>query len=281
MGNVGEPGVYGSPSLSPDGRRLSFGHEEGGNLDIWIHDLGRATRTRLTFDPSLDAYSVWSPGGEELLYYSDNSQTLYKKKSNGGGEAEVFLAAGLLPGLASDWSKDGKFILLNRAGDFFALAMTAERKPVPLLNTPFTELHGRFSPSKSGPPKWFAYDSDESGARQVFVQPFSPGQPASGARSLISTNGGSEPRWRADGKELYYLSPDRRLMAVSVKADGPVFEAGPPVPLFETTARPLANLGWSYDVTPDGQRFILMEPATETSTAPIVVVVNWQAGLKR
>jgi hypothetical protein len=149
--------------------------------------------------------------------------------------------------------------------------MTGERKPFPLLQTEFNEQQAKFSPDK----KWIAYTSDESGASEVYVQAF----PASGGKWRISTGGGCQPQWRRDSKELCFIAPDRKLMAVDVKT-GAAFEAGVPKVLFDTRIFQLTTLRNHYVASRDGQRF-LINSRSEENSAPITVVVNWTAGLKR
>jgi hypothetical protein len=284
-GSIGEAAAYGSPSLSPDGKRLGFGRYDAGNWDIWLRDLDRGTLSRFTFSDTYDGYNVWSPSADRIAFTGGPMQRedILWKASSGAGEAER--VAQFRTSTTYDWSGDGGFLLVGHAAgagrDISVISMHGDRKPVPLLTSSFTELHARFSPTGSAPPKWIAYDSDESGTRQVYVQAFAPGKPASGARWQVSTAGGTEPRWRGDGRELFYLSPDRKMMAVPVKTGGVAFEAGTPVALFETVAAPYTPIGWCYDVTRDGQRFLMMEPAAESSAQPITVITNWQAGLKK
>jgi hypothetical protein len=152
------------------------------------------------------------------------------------------------------------------------LNLDGERKLVPFLATPFAEAAGRFSPDG----RWIAYHSNESGPRQVYVQRYVPGRPASGARWQISTSGGGAPVWRGDGRELFYYAPDDKMMAVSCRTDGEAFQAGVPRPLFAT-----APGAGQYDVTRDGQRFILVEPLEQARTQPMTVIVNWPAALKK
>jgi hypothetical protein len=274
----------GSPSLSPDGTRIAYGRlETANNWDIWVKDRARGTDSRFTVKPGADIYAVWSATGEDIVYSSVTGLNLqlYRRSASGAGEPEKLTDLQTSP-RPTDWSSDGQFVLFHTGGQFDLMAMqiSGEKKIFPVVATPFTEMQGRFSPGGQGPPKWFAYVSDESGTQQVYVQAFVPGSPASGARTQISTNGGTEPRWRRDGKELYYLSFDGKMIAVPVKPDGTRFEAGTPVSLFATTARPFAPGGWSYDVSRDGQRFLLLEPGSSQSD-PITVIVNWEAALKQ
>lgn len=172
------------------------------------------------------------------------------------------------------WSPDGRFILYGTRGttsSFFALPLFGDRKPVPFLQTQFNEDYGQFSPDG----RWVAYFSDESGKSEVYVAPF----PGPGGKWQISTAGGSFPRWRRDGTEIFYRAPDNKLMAAAVNGRGGSFEVGAVRPLFET----LMQLGgrYPYDVSPDGQRFLINTAPEQAGSAPITVVLDWTAGLKK
>ena len=190
---------------------------------------------------------------------------LFQKPASGAGKEELLLHAGINARIY-DWSRDGKFIVYSQYSeqtkdDLWLLPLEGDRKPVPYLQTPFSEAEDRFSPDG----RWMAYTSNESGQPQVYVQAIPP----SGAKWQVSTAGGNRPEWRRDGKELFYVATDQKLMAAPVKA-GSGFEAGSPQPLFEPV--PVG-----YQPSADGQRFLVsVRAAGEASTpAPITVVVNW------
>jgi Tol biopolymer transport system component len=242
--------------------------------------LARNTLTRLTFDPEDDSNPVWSPDGSRIAFAStrNNSFGIYQKNANGIGEDELLLKVGasLLP---EDWSLDGRFLIYSTTEgggrDVSFLPMSGERKPVMFLKDQFFKRHAQFSPDGH----WLAYVSNESGSYQMYVQSF----PTGGGKWQVSTTGGVQPRWRHDGKELYYLALDGKLMAVAVKA-GNSFEAGTPEALFQTRIYGMApNSAFSqqYDVTADGRRFLLNLDLSETSVTPLTVVTNWTAGLKK
>ena len=196
---------------------------------------------------------------------------LYQKLASGAGQDEVLLKSDV-PMQASDWSRDGRFILYatndpKTNWDLWVLPMTGDRKPIPFLQTGFSEREARFSPDA----RWIAYTSDESGRDEVYVQSF----PASGGKWQISTTSGSQPQWRHDGKELFYLAPDQKLMAVAVQA-GSTFEAEVPKALFEART-PRVSGSRNYDAgAADGQRFLINTLAAQQAAAPpITVVVNW------
>jgi hypothetical protein len=155
----------------------------------------------------------------------------------------------------------------------WVLPLFGDRKPFIFLQTPFIESQGRFSPNG----RWIAYTSNESGTVQVYVRPFPP----TAGQWMVSTTGGNQPRWRGDGKELFYLGTDRKLMAVDVKEDGNTFTAGNPRMVFEMRVIFPVGGAPAYDVTRDGQRFLAVTPLEETSPSPLTVVLNWTAGLKK
>jgi Tol biopolymer transport system component len=282
LGRIGGPGGYHSPKLSPDGRRVAVYRTSGIGSpgDIWVFDLARNTQTRLTFDAADDSVPLWSPDGNSIAFTSTRNSSfgLYQKNSNGIGDEELLLKveSSLVP---EDWSLDGRFLvymLTDRGGrDVGFLPLAGDRKPVPVLNTAFLERHAQLSPDG----RWMAYVSNESGAYEVYVQSF----PAGGGKWQISTGGGVQPRWRHDGSELFYLAPDNKMMSVAVRA-GATFEAGTPAALFQTRTvglAPSTTYSQQYDVTPDGQRFLLNVDMSEVNAAPLTVVLDWTANLQK
>jgi serine/threonine protein kinase len=276
-GTNGNPGFYTYPVLAPDLQRVAFTKREGDAFDIWIKGLVRDAETKFTFDGT-DAAPMWSPDGSRIVYRSNRDggiYNLYQKHSGGVGSEDVLLKSDHTKS-PQDWSLDGKFILYGdtdpKTGvDLWVLPMTGDGKPgkaQPILQTQFNENEGQFSPDA----KWIAYISDESKSNQVYVQSF----PISGTKYQISTNGGYQPRWRRDGKELFFLSTARELMAVEISTskDG-VFHAGVPQKLFQTNVANFLTNRNSYDVTPDGQRFLINSPTASAASTPITVIVNW------
>jgi serine/threonine protein kinase len=267
-------------ALSPDETRVAISRTDQ-NLtgsDIWILDSsGRSSR--LTFDPAVDTNPVWSPDGTRIVFSSNRlgAFDLYWKLTSGAGNDEVLLKSDYTK-FVLDWSADGQFILYQEIGtttqrDLWALPLSGDRKPFPVVQTNFNEAQGKFSPDGH----WFAYISDESGASQVYVQNFPP----AGGKWMVSINGGSMPRWRGDGKELFYLASNNKLMAVPVKTNGNDFEAGNPQPLFDARVSPPLTGATGYAVTRDGQHFLVNVRTTESSASPAVVVQNWTALLKK
>lgn len=275
---VGATGFALGPRLSPDGKRVAVIRLEAktGAADINVIDLARNTESRLTFDPGNDLSPVWSPDGSRIVWPSDRAQTfhLYQKLASGVGQEEPLLQSGVTVN-PSSWSADGKFLLYSQyvpetLSDIWVLPLNGDRKPFLFLQTQFNESGAQFSPDG----RWVAYISNESGKYEIYAQTF----PAGSGKWPVSTGGGQFPQWRGDGKELFYLSPDRKLMAVEVKL-GATFEAGLPKALFDLAAAKVQSN--TYTVTADGQRFLFPRLLRESATAPFAVVVNWTAEAKR
>jgi Tol biopolymer transport system component len=290
LGAAGEPALYRNPALSPDDTRAAVGVAGSGAASasddsIWVVDLKRNVSSRLTFGDGLRAFPVWSPDGTRVAYTSNGTRgpfyKLQQKLSSGGGDESTIHESTETALLPTDWSPDGKQVLLTTlaaSGDNFDLATIAAAGgagPVDLIKTPgpTREIDARFSPDG----KWFAYQSNESGRYEVFIQAF----PKSGGKWQVSTAGGSVPWWRGDGKEIIYQGPDETFYAVTIKTAGAGFEIGVPVKLFQ---RRMAHGNYernSWTVTRDGQRFLLIVPLEDNSTRNIQVVLNWAAGLKK
>lgn len=276
-----EPGSYHEPSLSKDDTKVLFGRNEGANQEIYIHDLVRGNTTRLTFDPGADSTSVFSPD-ETFVVFSSNrngNSTFYRKSSNGAGKEEAIFQ-GDAGGYPDSLSPDGKYLLYEKnagAGnkvDIWVLPMAGDEKPYAYIEGEFEEAHAQFSPDG----RWVAYASTESGRPEVYVQSF----PAGGGKWQISTTGGDQPVWSGDGKELFYISADRTLMAVTV-AGGSTLDVGRPVPLFQTMV-PLTGITDdrnNYAPTKDGQRFLVNTLADTANAQPLIMVLNWAVELKK
>ncbi len=279
-GNIGNPGLYENPKLSPDGKRLAVFRRDGGAGDIWITDLERGNSSRFTFDAGSDNFPLWSPDGSRIVFASNRDGSvlnLYQKSSGGTGEDELLLktAGNKVP---TDWSADGRYILYeendpnSRFPDLWVLPLSGDRKPIRFLATPFNENGATFSPDAH----WIAYTSNETGRDEVYVQSF----PATGAKWQISTNGGRRPRWRPDGKELFYDTQGGELWAADLTGTvpGSDFKAGTPQSLFTG----LVNFGRNnYEVLPGGRRFLVLGQSQQTAGGPppIVVVLNWKSGV--
>jgi Tol biopolymer transport system component len=277
---INQTGDSRGPRLSPDGTRIAIERQENGQSDIWVIDLARGTNTRLTFSPGNETTHIWSPDGSRVLYAhsaldSNGKRELYQKLANGSGNEELVLKSDfdIVP---TDWSKDGRFILYTRtptSGDVWILPMMGDRKPMPFLQTPFSENAAQFSPDG----KWVAYWSNESGIQQIYVQPF----PQASDKVQISVDGGSLPRWSDNGKELFFASSDGTLMVVDVQL-GSQFRAGVPKALFRIPRYGGAQTGGigRYSVSPDGERFLF--PVNNIpEDSPLTVTLNWTTKLKR
>ncbi len=279
LGSVGAPGTYNLPRISPDGTRVAFSlfDPRTASADIWIEEIPRGVRTRFTFAPRGSSSPVWSSDGARIAFLSGpkGANDLYQKPATGSGGEEILLESNEDKS-PTDWSTDGRFIAFqnlaaksNTKLDLWILSVS-DHKARPFLQTPFNEGWGCFSPDG----RWLAYVSDESGRYQVYVQPF----PGPGGKWQISTAGGSQPVWRRDGKELFFIAPDYKLMAVEVVTGGTAFAAGTPRALFQTRAATLVVR--AYDVSPDGQRFLINSLIGDPTSSPITLVLNWTAGLR-
>jgi eukaryotic-like serine/threonine-protein kinase len=262
------------PELSPDGTHVALMRVAQGNNDIWLMDLIRGGISRFTFDTSVDLTSVWWPDGMRIAFASSKKGpfNIYSKASNGTGAEELLLES---PNSAypQDWSKDGRFLLYSEADpktgrDLAALPVAgSDRKPIVVTRTPFDELNGQFSPDGH----FVAYETNESGRFEIVVQSF----PEPNGKWQVSTAGGTQPRWRADGKELYFVSLDGKLTAASINA-GTTFSAGTPIALFPVKIAPGAGANkQQYAVSRDG-RFLVNEPVETANPAPITVILNWK-----
>jgi len=283
LGRVGEPAQYVNiVALSPNDTQAARGESSYGLIsNIWLVEFARGVSTRLTLNAAFDMYPVWSPDGRQIAFRSlraGRRYDLYKKATNGTGSDELLFQSGY-DKKPTSWSSDGRFLLYSVTdaklkSDLWVLPVQGERKPIPLFETSFDEDWGSFSPDSH----WIAYQSDESGKNEIYVRQFDPaaqnGASLVGGKFLVSTDGGMFPRWRRDGKELFYQAPDRRVMAVEVTTN-PRFHAGVPQPLFQL---PVADTVW--DVSADGKRFLVPVPVAEGAQTPITVVLNWTTGLK-
>jgi eukaryotic-like serine/threonine-protein kinase len=270
---VGQRGNLWTPRLSHDNRRVVFVLGDPG--DIWVEDLSRHVSTRLTFEPSDESSPAWSPDDTRIFFRSlrSGSGDIYQKVASGTGADELLFSSSALK-LPTSVSPDGRYVLFNTLNtktkwDLELLSLP-DRKVTPFLQTEFDEVLGDFSPDGH----WIAYASNESGRFEVYVQPF----PGPGGKWQISTAGGVAPAWRRDGKELFYMAPDHKLMAVAVKI-GATFETEAPHPLFETHIRNGPDR--HYDVSADGRRFLVNTPLGEETSPPITLVQNWTALLRK
>jgi serine/threonine protein kinase len=265
--DAGQPSIDG---LSPDGQTITVSRTIDGNTDVWLMDVVRGVRRRLTTDTTIEWIGQWSPDGNRIVFSSSRNGVLdlFQKAVN-GSEGDTLLLASPEPKNATDWSPDGRYILYSSQSprtnfDLWALPLFGDRKPFPVVQTPFAENSGRFSPDN----RWITYQSSESGRDEIYIQAFPGGE----NRLQVTTAGGANPRWRRDGRELFYLAPNNRLMAVPV-ALGPTIKAGQPAALFAVPSN--AN----YNLSADGQRFLINMPAEDPS--PLTVIFNWSGSLRK
>jgi len=277
LGAAGEPDVNNlvCAELSPNSRQVAVQRTVQNNTDIWLIDILRGGTTRLIVDAAVDQFPMWSPDGSQIAFTSNRQGVydLYLKQSS-GAEAEEPLLQSATAKIVEDWSADGRFLLYQEAGlktgwDLWALPMVGERKPMAIVNSAFEERNGQFSPDGH----WVAYQSNVTGRFEFYVQAF----PSTGAKWQVSTAGGTFPRWRADGGELFFIAPDAKLMSVPVGISGSTFKAESPIALFQTrivTGGP-ATLQTQYAVSRDG-RFLINTQVDESTTTPITLILNWK-----
>jgi len=284
LGLLGEPDNINDFEFSPDRKNVAAAVAPGGTINngnIWIYDAARGLRTRFTFDPAVDSSPVWSPDGRSIIFASRRKQhaDLYRKSADGTGTEELLYSSNLEK-TPTSWSPDDMFLLYHTTGavtgsDVWVLPLTPERpgaplKPFPFAQSSFNEISAQFSPDG----KWVAYVSNESQRAEVYMKRF----PGANGKRQISVGGGVTPRWRRDGKEIFYVGPDSRLMSAALIVKGDAIEVGELRPLFGPVAS--ANLNYRYDVSADGRRFLIMPP-TQASAEGVTVVQNWTAGLNK
>ena len=275
-GAIGAPAkvsVGQDPHLSPDGKRLVIKRSPQPQT-LWVIDLEKGTDQRVTSD--FGQIPVWSPDGSKIAFSGNGGLTV--KAANGLGDAEVIWPGTNFP---HAWSPDGRYIIFLRRGvktrmDMYALSMNGERKESLLLNSAFDEQAPQLSPDG----KWLAYSADDTGNYEIYVQSFVDGT-LGADRKVISTTGGYMPVWRKDGSEIFFIAGDGQMMASSVKTAGGTFEFSTPKALFKTnTLNVLSNTAHEFDVSPDGQRFLIGTRVGDSTAPPPTVVLNWTSLLK-
>jgi Tol biopolymer transport system component len=286
----GTPKMYCEPALSPDEKQVAVGEfhprpsPRAGfgavsiTSDIWLWDTLAAVGSPFTFDQGAEFAPVWSPDGTRIAFSSNRrgSLDLYLRSATGAGEEELLDDPNGNKWVQA-WSPDGRFVVYGTAdpvtrADLWLLPLSGDRRPTPLLRSEFSEEQAQFSPDG----RWLSYTSDESGRSEVYVQDF----PSLAGKWRISRSGGGDARWRADGRELFYIAEDRRLMAVPVSTGG-TLRPGVPTALFDTGLQPHWGMCRNhYDVSRDGKRFIFTAPVDDDRFAPFTIVVNWTAGLR-
>jgi Tol biopolymer transport system component/predicted Ser/Thr protein kinase len=282
LATAGESGTFGVLNLSPDGKRAAtsvrdLAHE---NSDIWLYDLARGVRTRFTSDPASGSDPIWSSDGSTVVFSSNRRgklRDLYRKSAS-GLQAEELLYADDLDKVAKSWSPDGKYLLFvsvaTPGNEIWLLPDPAgpvgDRKPTRLTNLAGNKMNSQFSPDGH----WVAFNSSASGRAEIYVVPFL----GAGGLKQVSLRGGVQPRWRRDGRELFYIAPDNNLMAVEVSLHSSSIDVGPPRLLFGSL---ITGGGFMYDVSPDGQRILAITETNQDSDEPITVVQNWPGLLKK
>lgn len=289
IAGAGLLGALGSPSISPDGTRLAFSISDpsAGTNDVWVYDLTREIKTRLTFSPGVNSDASWLPDGKHVSFVSDRDGKfhIYEKAADGTGSATP-LIAGEATEFFPSWSADGRYVVFQRAvgtrtpsgsgpasGEVWAMALSGGRKPFPVVqNGQFVAIQPALSPDA----KWLAYVSDESGRQEVYVVAFLHGS----GKCEVSSGGGNWPRWGRDGKELFYRALDNKIMSVQIAEQGTSLVIGKVQELFQANPAP-GNLGPGYDISADGKRFVVVSEDPHQGFPPLTLVTNWPALLKK
>ncbi len=283
LGTLGEPATYFQFALAPDGRRVVVSRSSSTGTDLWTVEIERNVLSRFTFAPGVNGFPAWSPDGRTIAFSSGAPLSLFRKDASGAGtEQRVFEPSGVL--YMNDWSRDGRFLLYHdlspdTRGDLWVAPVTPDGKPEtgaqprPYLRTRFSEQFGQFSPEPT--PRWVAYQSDETGRNEIYIQAF----PEPKGKWQVSSGGGVYPRWSPGGKELFYLSQDNKLMSVALKLGVDSVDPSTPRELFPVSID-TAIAGSPYAVSPDGRRFLVRSVAGH-GAQPLQVIVNWPALLKQ
>jgi serine/threonine protein kinase/Tol biopolymer transport system component len=267
-------GFVNAPEMSPDERSVAGDRTVSGNRDVWIADLVRGGNARLTTHGSVDGFPVWSPDGGRVAFHSqrDGSFDVWMKRVDGGVGSEERLLSTSDNEWPLDWSSDGGFLLYHRtdlnygSSDLWALPLTGDRRePIAVATSPFAERLGQFSPDGT----WVAYETDESGRREIVIQSF----PTPKSVVHVSTTGGVAPRWSADGKEIYFLSPEGIMMAVLLRVNAATLVPASPVALFPVGMDPQVFKA-NYAVTRDGR--FLINTLDDAAVSPITLILNWK-----
>ena len=281
-GSLGEAALYREIALSPDETRLAVAIEGGPDLsyDIWVFDLRRGLRSRFTFGAMFEAFPAWSRDGQWIAYGSGNRPVVVRKLASGaGGEQPVFASGDGKIAVPADWSPDGRTILVEEVdssrenSDLLAVPANQAGPAVPFIQTPprLVESSARFSPDG----RWVADQLNESDQTEVYVQAY----PATGGKWQVSTAGGQWPRWRGDGREIVYTTTDDIMFAVPIATDGGEVRAGTPERLFQRRKNRVGIGARSrWEMTRDGQRFLLNVPADDPDAATATVILDWAAG---
>jgi serine/threonine protein kinase len=287
-------GVVGPPSqamseieISPDGRRVALirSFEGGQGNDVWLADIARGVFSRITSSTLNERWPTWSPDGTRVAfehgYDVPGENRIYVTALSGTQE---LLFQDKVAASPSDWSRDGRYVLYRTtsaatSGDLWVLPVSGDRKPFPFATSKFSETRGQFSPDG----RWVAFESDESGRPEVYVKGF----PNPGQQWQVSLDGGIEARWAPDGRDVYFISPDARMMSAAVQpsADGQSLDMATPIALFQTQifrgGTQIAGLKFQYAIAPDGTRFLINSNMDDEKTSPITVILNWNPEAKK
>jgi Tol biopolymer transport system component/predicted Ser/Thr protein kinase len=274
---LGEPGWFNNVRLSPDSSKIAVDEtdQDGQDVDVWIHDATTGAKRRLTFTPSLDQVPIWSPDGKQIIYSSNQNLgwKVYRKNSDGASPEEAIAGFDMVLASAWDWSPDGQTVTVRKLNQLWYLSLN-DRSLKPLFESSWTIKNARFSPNG----RWMAYASNESGKMEVYVVSFPPGS----GKWQVSSGGGQEPVWRRDGKELFFISSDGKIMAAPVTATDR-FDSGTPVALFQTHRRqPISSQDvFSYDVSKDGKQFLVTDKSVKAEATPPSIYLNWTREMEK
>jgi Tol biopolymer transport system component/tRNA A-37 threonylcarbamoyl transferase component Bud32 len=278
LATLGEPGYISAPYLSPDEKYViaTLTDPRQNRLKLWLYDLVHGTSTPFTLGEGDDQYPAWSPDSQQIAFTSarNGHEEIYVKPVGGGSREQLLLTIEKAGTEADRWSSDGKYMLFDyfasqaNGGDVWALPLFGDRKPFPVVQTPATEIWGTFSDDG----KWVAYQSDESGRGEIYVVPF----PGPGGKWQISTGGGLVTYW-PQGKELFYTTPDARVIGVQFETQGSNFVVGKSRELFQGRA---FGSSTGLAVSRDGKRWLLAMPVDQMNASPLILETNWAAGLK-
>ena len=282
IAETGTPGVFGNPSISADGDTLAVTRDDpsSGKADIWVYDLARGIPARLTFSQGDNAGPAWSLDGKTIAFMSSRSGQfhVYQKAADGSGNTTPLVADDATE-YDPVWSLDGRYLIFERLAttpgshvEIWALPLFGDRKAFPVVQNKQFDLR-ELALSPDG--KWLAYSTLESGRPEIYIVPFRQGS----GRWEVSTSGGLWPRWRHDGKELFYLALDNKIMSAQIAEAGSSLSIGKILPLFQANIGP--NPGWMYDVSADGKKFVVASLGTPSASAPLTLVTNWPALLKK
>ncbi len=283
IGDPGPKGVFNSLSLSPDATSVVYDQAEPRNrtFDLWRLDFARGVPSKLTFHASHDLFPLWSPDATRIAFTSirEPPPQLFELNADGPGTERLLLKTAF-PKTPSAWSSDGRLLFFDSAnpqtgGDIWVLPLVGKPEPYPVVHTAADEHYGTLSPDG----RWLAYISNETGFYEVYAESF----PATGFKRQVSTQGGFEPHWRRDGKELFYLAPNQTLMAVGVTSNPTTLEVSPPKALFATRVKwmEIQAVAHHYAAAPDGQRFLINGATDEARSVPVTIMLNWSAALKK